>query len=225
MICPKCGANNDDLQTVCFSCGEPLTPGFLMCPVCGKVLKEGQKVCPRCNSVVDEKIIMNNKKEEKVAFTPKYVVKAPLSLPSILSIMVFMGYSLVYNIIMISIRIGTDYSEYSTAKIIGLFFSTEIRPLVLLMLFIISIITFIKRVSINRLTTIEELNKRLVTLKCLLLADVVAFFTYFMVSYWPYMFNNMSNLHLTGGILGLLALIVSLLSLPLFYKKARVRTR
>jgi len=225
MICSNCGSINDDFQTVCIECGEPLTPGFVMCPSCGKVLKEGSKICPRCNTNVIEKTIIKNERIEKVAVTPKYVVKAPLSMPAILSVCLFFLYSLVYNIVVLVKKFDTIYQDMKFLDIIYLIFSNEIRPFVLLVLSILSLITLYKRVTINSLTTIDELNKRLITLKCLLATNTTGFFVYFFISFWPTVFEQNNPLYYLGAALGIMCFIISLVSLPLFFKNAKVRTR
>lgn len=225
MICPKCGMANDNFQTVCINCGEPLTPGYMMCPECGKVIKEGSKICPRCKSAIFEKVNVVENKVEHTAITPKYVIKAPLSFPSILAIMLFMFYSLGYNIVTFIVRIESEYGDIGILRIIYLLFTTEIRPIVLTLLSILAFATFLSRITANRLKEKEKLEERLVQLKCLLLADVTSFFTYFLVSFWPTMFKVNTPVYYVGGSIGIFILIIAILSLPLFYKKARVRTR
>ncbi|MBP5343224.1 zinc ribbon domain-containing protein [bacterium] len=226
MICPKCGIENDDSQSICSSCGEVLTPGFIMCPSCGKVLKEGEKYCPRCKKPVFEKIVVNENKIEHMAYTPRYIVKAPFSFPSVLAIMLFMVYSLIFNIV----RLNIQYKSEGPFNIFLKFLSMETRPIVLVVLAVLSITTFIKRVVVNRTnSTYEELNKKLVSLKCFILADAVAFFVYFFISFWPSMFDHQeteyASIYVIGGVIGILIFILSIMSLPAFFREAKVRTR
>ena len=226
MICPKCGTENEMGQSVCVNCGEVLSPGFIMCPNCGKVLKEGEKICPRCSKPVYEKITVNDNRVEHKAYTPMYVVKAPFSLPSVFSIMIFMVYSLIFNIV----RLNIAYKDEGPIKIFFKFFTSETRPIVLFVLAALSIATFIKRLTVNKTNSnIEELNRKLVSLKCFILADAVAFFVYFFISFWPSMFEHQGTeygtIYFAGGIVGSLIFIISILSLPSFFREAKVRTR
>ena len=226
MICPKCKTDNDSGQSVCLNCGEVLTPGFIMCPECGKVLKEGEEICPRCSKPVFERIVVKENKVEHTAYTPRYIVRAPFSFPSVLAIMLFMIYSLVFNIV----RLNITYKSDGPIKIFFKFFTSETRPVVLFVLTALSIATFIKRVLVNKTnSTYDELNRKLVSLKCFIFADAVAFFVYFFISFWPSMFEHQgteyAKIYIAGGIVGALIFIISILSLPSFFKEAKVRTR
>jgi uncharacterized membrane protein YvbJ len=74
IICPMCGAENDDIDDCCDQCGDPLkgrAPAadaseaplykeITCCPVCGssvvKDIKEGEKACTQCGAdLLEEK--------------------------------------------------------------------------------------------------------------------------------------------------------------------------
>lgn len=111
MNCPRCGKENDIFETICTSCGEPLTPGFISCPVCGKIVRETDEVCPRCHSKIYEVEKVNNRKAQLM--THRFVLRSPMSLPFnllltlavasflILYIVIFQGSGLllVFNVI------------------------------------------------------------------------------------------------------------------------------
>ena len=226
MICPKCGVENDEYSTVCHACGEPLTPGFIMCPNCGKVLEEKDKVCPRCHTEVHDRISIKGSRVERTAYTPKYVVKMPFSFPSILFIMLYMVYSLGYNIVIFISKSFKEYADLSLLEIIVKLFTSETRIIILLILTFVSIITFINRLTVNSMNmSIDALNKKLVKLKTFVMADVVGFFVYFTLSFWPSVFIHKTPLYYTGGVIGIIILLLAILTLPTFFKKSKVRTR
>ena len=226
MICPKCGVTNDQYSTVCHACGEPLTPGFIMCPNCGKVLEEGDKTCPRCHTEIHERISIKGTRVEHTAYTPKYVVKMPFSFPSITAIMIYMLWSLGYNIVVFIQKALSTYNDLSPIERFSKLVTSETRIIILIILAVVSVITFINRITVNSMNmSVDALNKKLVKLKTFVMADVVGFFVYFTLSFWPSVFEHKTPIYYAGGVIGLIILLLSIMTLPTFFRKSKVRTR
>ena len=175
---------------------------------------------------IHDKISIKGTRVEHTAYTPKYIVRMPFSFPSILFIMLFMLYSLGYNIVTFVQKIYSEYNDLSLIERIVKLFTSDTRIIILIILTIVSVITFINRLTVNSMNmSINALNKKLVKLKTFVMADVVGFFVYFTLSYWPSVFVHKTPLYYTGGVIGIIILLLSILTLPTFFRKSKVRTR
>ena len=74
MNCPHCGCQNDNFQTICMSCGEPLTPGLFSCPICGKVLKVEEGISSNNLRILKD----SDKKEYLVPFLKVFIKNVDL---------------------------------------------------------------------------------------------------------------------------------------------------
>ena len=218
MICPKCKKENDNFQTVCVYCGEPLTPGFVMCPVCGKVLKEGDAVCPRCHSKVYEKNPTINDKRQNSTRTPMYKALVPLS------------FTINLLILMVSILIVASYGIVAFTH--G-YFSNVSGVMMFagyIIFFAFSLFTFINRVLINATKNVDKLEKKIISLKELLFADYAVYVFIFIFYFIPQMYtmirlSNYGILDILYYSFALFTLIFATIFMPIFRKKARVRSR
>lgn len=210
MICPKCGKENDNFQTVCLYCGEPLTPGFIMCPECGKVLREGDAICPRCRAKIYKSNESFEERRKNSTRTPMFVAKVPLSLIiSILLLIPAIFFLVVYIITMVN---GRGF----ITTIIGVGLGTAV-----------ALLTFIYRLFVNTIKNVDKLENRVSAVKALIVADVVQSVLVFIFAILP--------VYLKSGGPGIVDItivsvygvcfILSVIMLPFFLSGARVRSR
>lgn len=82
MICNSCGANNNEENNFCISCGEELTAientSQNACPNCGKENDEANKFCVSCGKklILKEDAINNNLQHKKMGIHPDKVGKS-----------------------------------------------------------------------------------------------------------------------------------------------------
>lgn len=218
MICPRCKKENDNYQTVCLFCGEPLTPGFVMCPTCGKVLREGDAICPRCKSnVLNKTTNMQN-----VTLTPMYVAKNPFIIEICLMMMVSLGYySTIYLIYMLrEATAGNAYAEIN-ATFLSFFAS-----------FLVVTATLIFGLTINTAKNLKVLEKRFTALKGMVVASLTVFLaTTFGFVVIPFIMDvAYSSLEYNIALWSFLiytiaAAITCIVLFVLYLKRARIRTR
>jgi len=211
MICPKCGKENDNLQTVCVYCGEPLTPGFIMCSVCGKVLKEGDAICPRCHSKVYEMDKSLKEKRQNQTRTPMYLGKVPGSF--IVSLFILVSTSILLGLY-IHMYMGT--LDQRVFPIIGISMSIGL-----------SLITFMCRVLLNTTRSIDKLDSRVNGLKNWVVSEVTTYILLGVFIYLPMLVDKTSfNIYeIALFVVYSLTLLIIVIFTPIFFIKARVRSR
>ena len=216
MKCPKCGRESNEFQTVCTFCGNPISNDFKMCYSCGKVLKIDDEICPRCGK--------NQYKIDKEPqnFTSRYVAKVPLSFLPCLMTLIYIGFLLIYQLFMF---IDQFENKVGTKEILSLFSHPSI--ILLLLALTLSLITFFVRILINTTDNPSRLEKRIVQLKVLYLANMLVYLAFFITTYWPGMLflTDQSRFYVVSIIFGVINIILFIISLPFFYIKSRVRTR
>ncbi|MCR5741106.1 MAG: zinc ribbon domain-containing protein [Gammaproteobacteria bacterium] len=209
MICLKCGKENDNLQTVCSNCGEPLSVEFFSCPVCGKVLKRNDKVCPRCHTNIYEREETLSKK--KVITTPKFVAKAPFSLP--INIFLTIG-SVTFLVSYLVLYYGS--LTRTAFNIVGLSISL-----------FFSLLALLTRLFLNKNADTEKLEKRIGFLKSITCVAAVSSVYVFLFVVFPsyFLFKDNGTYFNVYFIIYIVFLALALLLLPIFMTKTKIRTR
>ena len=209
MICPHCNSENDNFQTICTSCGEPLTQGFLSCPVCGKIVREKDEICPRCHSKIYEVEATNNRKT--LLMTHRFVARSPMSLTfNILLTLAVASFLILYVIIFQGSGLLLLFN------VIGLGIALAM-----------SLTSLIIRIFINSTSDSNKLERRISLLKTLSSVAYVSNIYVFLFVILPRYLAYSGNHTLFNIYLGIYIGVLFFTTIFLFFilTKSKVRTR
>ena len=209
MNCPHCGSENDNFQTVCTTCGEPLTHGFISCPVCGKIVREKDEICPRCHSKMYEVEKNVNKKNQVV--THRFVARAPLSFTfNILLTLAVASFLVLYVIIFQGSGLLLAFNVIG----LGIAFATSVSSLLI-------------RLFINNTSDSNKLEKRISLLKTMSSVAYISNIYVFLFVILPRYLAYSGNHFLFNIYLGIYIGVLFFTTIFLFFilTKSKVRTR
>lgn len=213
MNCPHCGTENDNFQTICMSCGEPLTPGLFSCPICGKVLKVEDTVCPRCKTKIYEHVSNEEKEATKWLFgtTPKFIGSAPAAF----------AINIVLFILQLSFMV--TYIVLNYGNIHNLSFNIVGLSIALLIAFI----SLMTRGMLNTTGDPDKLEKRLSLIKATTATSIISDLYVFLFVILPeYLTNTKFVTYFKIYFLFyIVATTLCFALVPILFKKARIRTR
>ena len=213
MNCPHCGTENDNFQTICMSCGEPLTPGLFSCPLCGQVLKVEDTVCPRCKTKIYEHVSTEEKEATKWLFgtTPKFIASAPTS------IIINAG------LFVLQLSFLVTYIILNYGNIHNLSFNIVGLSIALLIAFL----SLMVRAFINTTGDPDLLEKRLSFVKASTSVSIISDLYVFLFVILPEYITNTKYVSYFKMYFVFYIVVTGLcfILLPILFKKARIRTR